>query len=105
MATHVCAGMISSQPAGVPTFVGSTIHAGESMSESGSSTQSTSAISVQNDIKHNTYCWRVSAIGAAIYAAVGPNPVASAALGVYIPVGATEWIVGTPGDKVAIITA
>ena len=105
MATHVCYGAISKTVEGMPTFAGVTISGGESMSESGTSAQSTASITYNTDYKTSTYAWRVSAIGAAIYAAVGSNPTASVANGVYIPVGATEWIVGSSGDKVAIITA
>ena len=75
------------------------------MSESGTSGQSTAGVSYHVDYKQSTYAWRISAIGAAIYAAVGDSPTASVANGVYIPVGATEWIVCGSGQKVAIITA
>lgn len=105
MATHVVAGAVSRDREGFPTFVGRTLHSGESMSESGTSAQSTAAIVEDTEYKTHTWAWRVSAIGAAIYATVGENPTASVANGVYIPVGATEWIEGVPGEKVAIITA
>ena len=105
MATHVVYGAISNAVEGMPTFVGKTVAGGESMSESGTSGQSTASCTLHTDYKQSTYAWRVSAIGAAIYVAVGENPTASVANGCYIPVGATEWVVCSPGDKVAIITA
>ena len=105
MATHVVYGAISNAREGFPTFKGSTVSGGESMSESGTSAQSTASVSFTTDNKQLTWAWRVSAIGAAIYVAVGENPTASVASGVYVPVGATEWIEASEGDKVAIITA
>lgn len=105
MATHVLYGAISNANEGMPTFVGKTMSGGESMSESGTSAQSTAGLSHHVDYKQSTYAWRVSAIGAAVYVAVGENPTASVANGAYVPVGATEWFVASEGDKVAIITA
>ena len=105
MATHVAYGAISNAVEGMPTFVGRTVAGGESMSESGTSAQSTAAIAAHPDYNQSTYSWRVAAIGAAVYVAVGENPTASVSTGVYVAVGAVEWFVGTVGDKVAIITA
>ena len=105
MATHVVYGAISNMKEGMPTFSGDSVAGGESMSESGTSAQSTASITKTTGRKQQTWAWRVSAIGAAIYVTVGENPTASVSAGVYVPVGATEWIVGTEGDKVAIITA
>jgi len=105
MATHVVYGPISKTPEGFPTFIGRKVTGGESMSESGTSAQSTASVTVDHEYKQWTYAWRVSAIGAAVYVAVGENPTASVANGVYLPVGATEWIATSPGEKVAIITA
>ena len=104
MATHVSYGAISSAVEGMPAFVGKTIGGGESMSESGTSAQSTASITKHPEYKNATYAWRVSAIGAAVYVAVGPNPTASASAGIHLAVGGVEYIVGTPGDKIAIIT-
>ena len=104
MATHVSYGAISTAVEGMPTFVGRTISGGESMSESGTSAQSAASITAHADYQNSTYAWRVTAIGAAIYVSVGDNPTASVATGVYVGVGATEWIVGTKGDKIAIVT-
>lgn len=105
MATHVSFGAISTAVEGMPTFVGRTISGGESIAESGSSQQSASGISAHPDYKNSTYAWRVVAIGAAVYVTSGDNPTVSASNGVYVGVGGTEWIVGTIGDKCAIITA
>ena len=105
MSTHVVYGAISKSAEGFPTFAADTLAGGESMSESGTSAQSTAAVSKSTDHKQSTYAWRVSAIGAAIYVAVGENPTASVANGAYVPVGATEWFAAGEGDKVAVITA
>ena len=104
MATYVSAGAVSTAIQGFPTFVGRTVHACEAMSESGTSSQSSSAISKQDGFGQSTYAWRVTAKGADVYVVVGDNPTASASNGVIVAVGATEWFAATPGEKVAIIT-
>jgi len=104
MSTHVVYGAISGAVEGMPTFVGKTISGGEAMAESGTSAQSSSAITAHSDYTRATYAWRIAAIGAPVYVAVGDNPTVTVANGVYLGVGAVEWIVGTIGDKVAIKT-
>ncbi len=105
MATHICFGTITNTN-DLPAVIGDSVHGGEAMTESGVSTLSAAAALTLPKYSNGRLVCRVKAGvgGSAIYAAVGPNPVASAATGIRLDPGDVEYIKCTVGDKVAIIT-
>ncbi len=106
MPTHVAFGVITNTN-DLPTLIGVTVHNGQSMAESGASAASAGAAMDTPGYSSGRLVCRikVSQNGAAIYAAVGPSPVATAANGIRLDPGDVEYIKCTLGDKVAIITA
>lgn len=104
MTTHIAYGLLSNA-VNTPAIEVGTITGGESMSESGTSTATAAAAAVPNgrDIDAGRLVARVtlSSDGTSIYAGTGT---VTAANGIRIQPGQTEFVSISPGQKISIKT-